>query len=299
MPPRKRLGDVGLTLMDKAANRSARLFSNRQTRLWRLPIDVIRPDPDQPRHVFHDEDISSLASSIKERGLLTPICVSREENETYMIVFGERRWRACCQLEMEEIDCIVLDEAPNPEERRAMALVENIQRTDLAPLDLALACRELVEREGVPQERAAEMLGVSRVWLTRVLSVSTLPETIVARCRAAEQSLDLSALQEIAVASPKTMPRLLDMALSGATVLALRAARQTAPLKDDLAGGGTKRNKETKTSSPSLTRFLSGLNKRTQTLDAVLENPPTLNKEQKTALRAYRDRIDALLKRNP
>ena len=128
-------------------------------RVMMLRMGDIDPNPEQPRRKFDAQALAELAASIRQVGVLQPILVTEIEGR-YRIIAGERRWRAARLAELEEIPAIVrpLDEI----ERMEAALIENIQREDLNPLEEALAVRALMEKCGLTQEKAAERLGRSR-----------------------------------------------------------------------------------------------------------------------------------------
>lgn len=149
-------------------------------RVMMLRIGDIDPNPGQPRRRFEAEALAELAASIRQVGVLQPILVTEIEGR-YRIIAGERRWRAARLAELEQIPAIVrpLDEIS----RMEAALIENIQREDLNPLEEALAVRALMEKCGLTQEKAAERLGRSRPALANLLRILSLPEAVLALVR--------------------------------------------------------------------------------------------------------------------
>lgn len=145
-------------------------------RVMMLRMGDIDPNPEQPRRKFDAQALAELAASIRQVGVLQPILVT-EIDGRYRIIAGERRWRASRLAELEEIPVIVrpLDEIT----RMEAALIENIQREDLNPLEEALAVRALMEKCGLTQEKAAERLGRSRPAVANLLRLLTLPEPVL------------------------------------------------------------------------------------------------------------------------
>ncbi len=137
-----------------------------------IDIDSIFPNPDQPRKTFSTESLQQLADSIRESGLIQPIVVMRRDNHYYLIV-GERRWRAAQLLKWEKIPAII--RKPADIERMVSALVENIQRENLNPIETAQGIESLIARSGLNQQQAAEKLGMSRVAVTNLLRLLKLP----------------------------------------------------------------------------------------------------------------------------
>ena len=132
-----------------------------------LPLREIEPDPAQPRKTFSQESLAELAASIGEHGLLQPIAVRPQPSGGYRIVAGERRWRACRIAGLTEVPVIVRD--VTDQEAMELALVENLQREDLDPVEEACGIRELMDRCGLTQEQAARRLGKSRSALANSL----------------------------------------------------------------------------------------------------------------------------------
>ena len=124
-----------------------------------LPLREIEPDPDQPRKTFDEEALGELAASIAEHGLLQPIAVRPQGLGGYSIVAGERRWRACRMAGLTEVPVVVKD--VSDEQAMELALVENLQREDLDPVEEAAGIRELMLRCDLTQEQAALKLGKS------------------------------------------------------------------------------------------------------------------------------------------
>lgn len=138
-----------------------------------VPLDKVQPNPDQPRTNFKPEEIDELASSIKKEGLLQPILV-RKVGDHYQIIAGERRWQACKKLNMKEIP--VRFWAADNDKALELALIENIQRTDLNPIEEAYGYKRLMERRGMTQSEVAQTVSKGRSTIANALRLLDLPE---------------------------------------------------------------------------------------------------------------------------
>ena len=147
------------------------------TRIETLPLREIEPDPGQPRKTFDDETLAELSASIAEHGLLQPIAVRPKPSGGYLIVAGERRWRASRMAGLTEVPVIVKD--VTDEQAMELALGENLQREDRDPVEEAAGIRELMTRCDLTQEQAARKLGKSRSALANSLRLLSLPETVL------------------------------------------------------------------------------------------------------------------------
>ncbi len=152
-----------------------------------LPVREIEPDPDQPRKNFDEESLSALAQSITENGLLQPIAVRpKKAGPGYTIIAGERRWRAARIAGLDEVPVIVKN--VTDEQAAALALIENLQREDLDPIEVAEGCRRLIDQYGLTQEQAALRLGKSRSAITNTLRLLGLPDDVRQAVRRGELS---------------------------------------------------------------------------------------------------------------
>ena len=147
------------------------------TRIETLPLREIEPDPGQPRKTFDDGTLAELSASIAEHGLLQPISVRPKPSGGYLIVAGERRWRASRMAGLTEVPVIVKD--VTDEQAMELALVENLQREDLDPVEEAAGIRELMTRCDLTQQQPARKLGNSRSALANSLRLLSLPETVL------------------------------------------------------------------------------------------------------------------------
>ncbi len=136
----------------------------------------IKANPNQPRHEFDENALKELADSIKEIGLVQPITVRKMDDGTYTIIAGERRWRASQLAGLKSIPAYI--RTVDDENMMEMALVENIQREDLNPMEIALAYQHLIEQYGMTQERLSEKVGKNRSTVTNYLRLLKLPASI-------------------------------------------------------------------------------------------------------------------------
>jgi ParB family transcriptional regulator, chromosome partitioning protein len=144
-----------------------------------IRLDRIVPDPDQPRSEFDADSLDRLASSLKQRGQLQPIRVRWDEaGQNYIIVIGERRWRAAKLAGLETIACIVVPGTATPEEILEDQLVENCVREDLKPIEQARAYQSLMQRLGLSQRALAEKLGISQGLVAQALKLLDLPTAV-------------------------------------------------------------------------------------------------------------------------
>ena len=141
-----------------------------------IPVDSILPNPLQPRTQFDEQELEDLAQSIREHGLLQPVLVSQRRDGTFQLITGERRWRAAQLAGMPSVPAMVKE--ATPQASLEMALVENIQRRDLNPLEEAHAFRQLIDEHGLTQEKLGQRIGKSRVAVTNTLRLLQLPELV-------------------------------------------------------------------------------------------------------------------------
>jgi ParB family chromosome partitioning protein len=142
-----------------------------------LPIDQIKPNPHQPRIQFNPQELAELAESIREHGIIQPLLVTQgETGEIFILIAGERRLIAAQQAGLTSIPAIVRE--VSDQERVELALIENIQRADLGPLETAEAYRQLNEEYGLPHDQIAARVGKSRTSVTNTLRLLKLPQEI-------------------------------------------------------------------------------------------------------------------------
>jgi ParB family transcriptional regulator, chromosome partitioning protein len=164
----------GLAAILSVSERSADV----ETELREIPVELIRPNPAQPRKRFDEDALQSLAGSLGERGVLQPVLVRPRPGGTYELVAGERRWRAAQLAGLERIPALVQahDDAASLE----VALVENMAREDLNPIEEARAVAALVEELGLTREEVGRRVGRSRVAISNLLRLLDLPDDALA-----------------------------------------------------------------------------------------------------------------------
>lgn len=141
-----------------------------------IDINQIKPNSNQPRKVFDEEKLEELAASIKEHGLIQPV-ILRKAGKGYEIVAGERRWRASRIIGIKEIPCIVKE--LSDEENMLLAIIENMQREDLNPIEEAEGLKQMIDTYGLTQEEVSKSVGKSRPYIANSLRLLKLPEGII------------------------------------------------------------------------------------------------------------------------
>ncbi len=141
-----------------------------------VPIERIEPNPDQPRRDFTPEQLEDLANSIREKGVIQPLIVRKKPDDRYEIVAGERRWRASQMAQLHELPIIVRDY--DDTEVLEIAIIENIQRADLNPVEEAMGYRQLMLKFGHTQEKVSEALGKSRSHIANLMRLLNLPDDV-------------------------------------------------------------------------------------------------------------------------
>ena len=200
------------------------LTQTKATHVGRLiPIAKLDPNPDQPR--TDPGDLTELAASIREKGVLEPLLVKPTIMGRWMIIAGERRWRAATQAGLEEVPCIEMD--VDESGVAEIALIENMQRKDLTPWEEADGLRALCERFGYTHEDVARKVGKSRSTVTEALSIASIPQQIREICRDSEitsKSLLLQIVRQPDDESMRTMAE--QIASEGLTRDGARRARK-------------------------------------------------------------------------
>ncbi len=151
-------------------------YSESNDGLSTLPLENLRPNPEQPRKNFNPDSISELADSIRQQGVIQPILVEESSEGDFLIIAGERRWRAAKEAGLEEVPVIV--RSFTKEQKLEIALVENIQREDLSPLEEARAYYHLMDVMNLSQQEVADKVGKNRSTVANSLRLLKLPESI-------------------------------------------------------------------------------------------------------------------------
>jgi ParB family chromosome partitioning protein len=154
--------------------------------LRELPVELIKPNPDQPRTNFDEEALAALAASIEASGVVQPLLVRPLPDGSYELVAGERRWRAAQQAGLEKVPAVVRDQADA--ERLQAALIENMVREDLNPVEEARACSALIEELGLTKEDLARRVGRSRPAVSNLIRLLELPDETLEMLEAGELS---------------------------------------------------------------------------------------------------------------
>ncbi|MBR5507172.1 MAG: ParB/RepB/Spo0J family partition protein [Clostridia bacterium] len=167
-----------------------------------IKIADIEPNSGQPRKAFDQDKLTELADSIKQYGVLSPILVKKAENDYYQIIAGERRWRASKLAGLKTIPAIIKKDEEI--ESYEIALIENLQRQDLNPIEEALGYRKLMTNYGMTQEKVSEKMSKSRSYVANALRLLTLPDDVLSMIEKGELSvghakvlLSLSSKEEI------------------------------------------------------------------------------------------------------
>jgi len=199
-----------------------------------MPIYKIEPNPDQPRQDFDEEELAALSESIATHGLVQPLTVRELSNGYYQIIAGERRWRAARMANIQEIPVVVM-EADN-KKTMELALIENLQRQDLNPVEEALGFRSLMDEYGMTQEETAARVGKSRPAVANALRLLSLTDKVLEMVRKGT----LSAGHARAVLSLKTEKQqeeaaqkiaALGLSVRQAELLCKNMSREPAPVK--------------------------------------------------------------------
>ncbi len=170
MTKRKALGK-GLSALIPDADK----LDEREQQFFQCPIEAIVPNPYQPRQDFSSVELDEMAASVREKGVITPLLVSRTE-DGYQLIAGERRWRAAQKAGLARVPVVVREVTPG--ESLELALIENIHRKDLNPIEEAVAYGKLLEETGMTQEALAKRLGKDRSSITNLLRLLRLPAGI-------------------------------------------------------------------------------------------------------------------------
>ena len=201
-----------------------------------VPVDKILPDPDQPREEFDPEALERLADSLKARGQLQPIRVRWDDTQgKYVLICGERRWRAARIVGMTTMSCVVTEGPIDAGELLALQLVENCLREDLQPIEQAKAFKALMDKNGWSGNQTAKALGIAQPTVVRALALLELPEPVQEQVE--RGALAPATAYEIGkVEDPETQREIADRVVSehlsrAETIAAVRAAAESSPAK--------------------------------------------------------------------
>ncbi len=192
------------------------------SRMEEIDVESIIPNPKQPRTIFDDDALEELADSIATLGLIQPITVRREQNGKYIIISGERRWRASRLAGRKTIPAYIRE--ADDKELHEMALVENIQRQDLNAMEIAISLQRLIDECGVTQETVAQRVGKKRSTVANYLRLMTMCPEVQAALKAGQISMGHA--KAIAAAPEDTQPSLVKKVVK--KELSVRATEQLA-----------------------------------------------------------------------
>jgi len=162
--------------LDALLQTEEEVHTNGSSNLCEVRMDDIRPNPNQPRRDFDDDSLQELANSIRQIGVIQPITLRDMGDGSYVIIAGERRWRASQRVGLTTIPAYI--RTVDDENMMEMALVENIQRQDLTALEVALAYQNLIEQYNLTQEQLSERVGKNRATVTNYLRLLKLPASV-------------------------------------------------------------------------------------------------------------------------
>ena len=201
-----------------------------------LPIYKVEPNPDQPRRDFDEEELQALADSIGEHGIIQPLTVRELKSGYYQIIAGERRWRAARLANLSEVPVVIIE----ADDKKAMelALIENLQRQDLNPVEEALGYKSLMEDYGLTQDDAAKRVGKSRPAVANALRLLNLNPEVLSKVRAGELSagharavLVLKTDKKQLAAAQKIIA--LGLSVRQAELLCKNMAKEVIPVKEE------------------------------------------------------------------
>ena len=201
-----------------------------------LPIYKVEPNPDQPRRDFDEEELQALADSITEHGIIQPLTVRQLSSGYYQIIAGERRWRAARLAELQEVPAVIIE----ADDKKAMelALIENLQRQDLNPVEEALGYQSLMQDYGLTQEEAAKRVGKSRPAVANALRLLGLAQEVLEKVRSGALSagharavLTLKSEKKQLEAAQKIIAR--GLSVRQAELLCKNMGKEATPVKEE------------------------------------------------------------------
>lgn len=237
-------------------------YEMRQGDVEKIDINLVYPNPNQPRKTFDKESLNELAESIRIHGLIQPIIVNKMD-DGYMIIAGERRFRACKICGLNQIDAIVKNYTNK--QISEISIIENLQREDLNPVEVAKGIKKLMEEYGLTQEKVAERLGKPRSAIANSVRILSLyPEV-----------LDLVEKGKVSFGHAKILVAIEDYATQ--LLLAKKVAKDKLTVRDlehevNALLGGKKKKPATKTLGDELQEFVSDMQRKLGTKVSVIGN---------------------------
>jgi ParB family chromosome partitioning protein len=261
MAKKKRgLGSLGVDVLLSAAktenaisNSDASTLAVSDKSLQNLPVDMIRQSPYQPRQIMEPEALEALANSIRQQGVVQPIVV-RKVGESYELIAGERRWRASQQAGLQEIPAVIKD--VDDQEAAAIAIIENLQREDLNPLEEAQAFANLIDKFGLTHQEVGEVVSRSRAAVSNSLRLLALAQPVKDMLNHGE--LEMGHARALLALDASQQPKCAQTIVQ--RQLSVRAAE--ALVKDLLNNDGKKKTASTSNQDPDVTRMEHKLSDR-------------------------------------
>lgn len=253
-------GLEALIPVSSAEARNSGLKEIQGARFAEVPIGQIVANPRQPRGVFDEEAMAELVHSIKEVGLLQPIVVRQSGPQAYEIIMGERRWRACAEAGLDTIGAIVRD--TSDEDLLRDALLENLHRAQLNPLEEAAAYKQLLEDFGCTHEELAERIGRSRPQITNTIRLLKLAPGVQRKAAAGVISAG-HARALVSVANPEIQERLATRVV--AEGLSVRALEEIVTVGPNGSSAGLSKRHSQSISAPRLADLAASLSERFDT----------------------------------
>lgn len=237
-------------------------YEMRQGDIEKIDINKVYPNPNQPRKTFDKESLNELAESIRIHGLIQPIIVNKMD-DGYMVIAGERRYRACKICGLNQIDAIVKNYTNK--QISEISIIENLQREDLNPVEVAKGIKKLMDEYGLTQEKVAERLGKARSAIANSVRILTLyPEV-----------LDLVEKGKVSFGHAKILVAVEDYATQ--LLLAKKVAKDKLTVRDlekevNLLLGGKKKKPTSKTIGEDLQEFVSDMQRKLGTKVSIIGN---------------------------
>jgi ParB family chromosome partitioning protein len=251
---------------------------------FEVAVAAIRPNPDQPRRIFDEAEINSLATTMEREGQLQPILLRRgEQDDEWILLAGERRWRAAQANSW--VSILAIEHTGDPD---IIPLLENLQRVDLSPVEEAIAVQRLIAEKAWTQDQTAQALGKSKSEISAVLGILSLPEKLLEAVLTSELVLSKNVMVELARVAPgPAQNRLFSLAHAGRlTIRDIRAARET----DINTSRSVKAISDNRSNLPNISRIATKL--RTIRLTGV-----QLSDTERDILVELRQEIDQILHR--
>jgi len=196
MTKRADVKSLGVSLLDEVQDEQhpveAITNNSAQGRFLNIPIESIDPNPDQPRKTFDEDGLRELADSISDKGVLQPLIVKAEEDDRFLLVAGERRYRAAKLAGLTKVPCVITSGDP-----LEIGIIENLQREDLNPIEEAEALKQLQKQHGYKLPELSKAVGKSKTSLSEILSLNKLPKVVRDQARESQRTVTKSVLLEI------------------------------------------------------------------------------------------------------